>query len=975
MLTLSFVPNLFGQEIAARTQQSALSLPDEYLLAASLYDRQQWEEAESAFSEIITNSKQSVVHEQALFYLGECQRQLGRFAEARRSYQTFLIATDDPFLAEKAGFRIAEIAFQQNDASSTTLFDSFLQTFPDSEWREYSLNFLGRCHLRDGESNLARAVFEQALRDFPDGVLGNENRFGLALALERTGELSQANRFFSLLANQSGEPIRSLAELRLAMLAAQTEPTIETAETLYDQLQILPPDEPKTSDGWLLLARTWFELQEYEKSLEVYDHLLSSTSSASLKALATHDRAMCLWRLSRKEEANETLGELATEFPDSPLVDSSHQMRAQLAYERGEFEVVWETYLNNINAPASELFWEIAARSAFYLENYERAIEVFENLSQHFPESSQRNNWNYYRGVCMLGLQRNHDALDCLQSVDADELDETLTSAIHLAIAKASMRLQEWQTAIAAFNNCLNSEPSNDSRVAAENGLLSAQVSAGMLKDAHQCMSELSTDSTLGLDSGVLFLLADLAVSQSEFAIARDAYQKIIDIESDRQKIARALSGIGLTHREEDDWRRAEMFFQQVAMNHGDYERISDVFLTIGQIAEEQNRWADAANAYRQASEHSDDESVIAITQLKQAISLRKLGNGFDLKRAQKILASLVNAHHANFPRDYALYELSWIESGLGNQREARLLLEEIVGNFPDSNIWPDAAYRTAQRLISEGQFETAKGLISKILQRTTAEELRARTKFLDAQIAASEKRWGDVAAKMQLVAVETSEPSLRCKAEYWTGEAYFQLKNYEAARDSLLLLQGRSETLESGLLPWSMLRLSQCHAYLNEWSQAKSVAQNSIQRFASFPQLYEFVFVIGRAEFAGGQLETAKRHFENVLGDDASKGTETAAQAQWRIGETLFLQERFPEAIRAYYRVESLHSFPYWQAASLLQAGKCQEKLGNHKQAVILYGNLIKKYPETEFAKPARQRLSAIERQVDRRSSVPKLR
>jgi TolA-binding protein len=123
------------------------------------------------------------------------------------------------------------------------------------------------------------------------------------------------------------------------------------------------------------------------------------------------------------------------------------------------------------------------------------------------------------------------------------------------------------------------------------------------------------------------------------------------------------------------------------------------------------------------------------------------------------------------------------------------------------------------------------------------------------------------------------------------------------------------------------------------------------------------------------GELREANSYFDVVIRNDAAKGTETAAQAQWRIGETLFLQEKWAEAIQAYYRVESQYNYPYWQAAALLQAGKCQEKLNNQHQAVILYGNLLKRFPDSEFAQTARERLAAIDRQVNRRKREPILR
>ena len=79
---------------------------------------------------------------------------------------------------------------------------------------------------------------------------------------------------------------------------------------------------------------------------------------------------------------------------------------------------------------------------------------------------------------------------------------------------------------------------------------------------------------------------------------------------------------------------------------------------------------------------------------------------------------------------------------------------------------------------------------------------------------------------------------------------------------------------------------------------------------------------------------------------------------AQWMIGETYFLQKDYANAIRSYHRVESLFGYPKWQAAALLQAGKCHEVRGEWKSAIELYSQILKDYPNNTFADQASARL-----------------
>ncbi len=108
--------------------------------------------------------------------------------------------------------------------------------------------------------------------------------------------------------------------------------------------------------------------------------------------------------------------------------------------------------------------------------------------------------------------------------------------------------------------------------------------------------------------------------------------------------------------------------------------------------------------------------------------------------------------------------------------------------------------------------------------------------------------------------------------------------------------------------------------------------------------------------------MTAARREYQLVIRSTTGGKTETAAMAQWMIGESYFHQENYDAALREYLRVEILYAYPRWQAAALLQAGKCQELLGRRKEAAELYARLIKAYPNTEFTEEGTRRLHLLE-------------
>jgi TolA-binding protein len=164
-------------------------------------------------------------------------------------------------------------------------------------------------------------------------------------------------------------------------------------------------------------------------------------------------------------------------------------------------------------------------------------------------------------------------------------------------------------------------------------------------------------------------------------------------------------------------------------------------------------------------------------------------------------------------------------------------------------------------------------------------------------------------------------------------------------------------------------LRRAQLLARQKKWHEAHELASSVEKDFPNFNQQYEVDYLIGRCLMDRAELDQARAALAKVVRSPTGGKTETAATAQWMIGETYFHQERFAEAIKEYLRVEILYPFPQWQAAALLQAAKAHEKLGQHKDATTLYAQLLQKYGQTTHAQEAAQRLGDLTQRTTARA------
>ena len=126
-------------------------------------------------------------------------------------------------------------------------------------------------------------------------------------------------------------------------------------------------------------------------------------------------------------------------------------------------------------------------------------------------------------------------------------------------------------------------------------------------------------------------------------------------------------------------------------------------------------------------------------------------------------------------------------------------------------------------------------------------------------------------------------------RALFWLAEAEFRTNNFPQARE----LFARLQTLTIGIgEPWVAivpLRRAQLAARRQQWKDVLKHLDQLEQSFPDFPVHYEVDYLRGRAQAGRGAMAAARQSYRRVLADQAATNTETAAQAQWMIGENIF--------------------------------------------------------------------------------------
>jgi TolA-binding protein len=309
------------------------------------------------------------------------------------------------------------------------------------------------------------------------------------------------------------------------------------------------------------------------------------------------------------------------------------------------------------------------------------------------------------------------------------------------------------------------------------------------------------------------------------------------------------------------------------------------------------------------------------------------------------------------------LYEWAWVAGALGQPDRAAELFERIHREHRQGDYWADATFRLAKRAYDAKDCDTARPLADELLAAKAPAEIRESALNLRGRVAVAEEDWAAGRAAFERLIEEFPQSRHRILAEYWLADmTYREGKREEAARRfEQLDVRVRGLARREGWMAMVPLRRAQVLSQMRRWKDAYRVASGIEAQHPGFPLQYEADYVIGLCLATQADFEGARRAYEKVIESEEGAKTETAAMAEWMIGETYFHQKNYPAALRRYLRLRMRYDYPTWQALALLQAGKCREKLGEPLEAAKHYAELIETFPDSQYVEKARELLEAL--------------
>ncbi len=622
---------------------------------------------------------------------------------------------------------------------------------------------------------------------------------------------------------------------------------------------------------------------------------------------------------------------------------------------------------------------ETEGRAHYESGRYAKTIEAFESLLNESQAGQAINpsdiaNWHYLKSLGHLGLGDFEQAESELSQIDAIAQSDELKPLIQLARATARFGAENYTAAIENYRSYLKLAAGGAESKRARTELTICLAETNRWDEAAAAFDDLAShheDDAIVL-STVRFL-AERSYEAKQNQHAERWFMLMAAPGNDKDVLARGLSGLAWIKMEAADSTSAYEVFERLLTECPDSEYAKDAAMTRAKFLEDEKNYEQAAQMYGLVIRQFSDSTSANVAKLRRAHALQKLGGQVNLEESKILLEEYLALPSGNPLSDEALYQLGWVLHDLGHPERCIERFAELVDSEPESKYWPDAAFRVLQDRVFQRQIEEAKLLIRRLRAKPNVPpQVLSRVLFIDGQLAASENQWSNVATSMRELIGQTDDVKMKTKAEYWLAESLFRQQDYSEGLAIFQRLTPAVNQLDSKLEPWVLLRTAQCFGNEHDWPNAVVVANGAKSKFPKFEADYELDFVLARGLEDEGKLSDAREIYERVVNSKKGGATETAAIAQWRIGEIYFHQEEYRDAIKAYHKVDSLFTYAHWRSAALFQAGKCQEHLKNNLHAIKLYTQLIENFPETEFAVDAQARRARLASELKTAEKTP---
>jgi TolA-binding protein len=969
------------------------SLSEKFDSAMNSYNDAQYVDANRLFDEFMKNHTGfDELYATAEYYSAMALLKTGNIDASAVRFEYLVKTFAWSAFRDKSLFELGLIYYDRNDFASCRLnLKKLLDEYPESAYSGSALYWIGESYSKEDKLEDAINLLLQAIQDKKNNKFIDYTIYTLASVYEKIEDYESAVQYYDqLISFYKDSPLVNSARIRIGICYFKLKDYQASIIELNNPvLAGLPAD--LYSESLYLLANSYYRVQEYAKAEKTYLEIIQNYPSASIVREVRYGLAWTYFQQKKFNDAynvfnalsadTDSLGvksfywkgeskryagqeadaleiyfEFLKRFPDSKLSDGvQYQMGVQY-FNSGQYDLA-EKYLitsvnsydNSVKARAFTMLGEISLRKKgypsakgyfdnalavpnvevelqnrsllglglayYYLNQYKDAVAALTEIDGRDPDF-EKDKLNFYIAENLFALGNYERAVSRYNNVDQG--NNLFGGQALYGKAYCLFNLKKYEPAAAAFSEFIKKFSFDDKIKDAKLRLADCYYGSKNYSAASLIYKELFSAGKSGLDNPFTYY----QYAQSLFK-GGDANQAIIEFRNLQQKYPQSPYGdkslylIGWINFQKNNYNGAVAEYSNVllvypssALRPAVYYAIGDAYYNIGEY--------DSAivNYQRVLSQFPSSNYVFdAVNGIQYAF----IAQGKPEKAVSLINNFVTRNPKSNFA-DKLFFKRGEIFYSLKQYDKAKISYNEFITSFPQSSLIPDAYYWMGKSSRNLGKDNDAIQYFNKVFED-----------FPENESAAS--------SVIEMI----------------------NIYNYRKDYNSSLMVLNKSlnKLAESSRLPELKFMVAETHVNKGEIDEAYDVFADIVQNYNGNLFAEKSKIELGLIDLAAKRYDNASVYFKGL---SESRNDELGAKAQFYLGELYADQDKYPEAVTSFVRVNTVFSaYDEWLTRSFLKLGDVYIKMKENTKAAEMFKVVLSKHKGDAYGKEAQTKLRSL--------------
>ena len=997
MLYLGFTQFQAGQNLAGESK--------------SKESNKLYREAIKTFTELLKQNPEFENADQAFFFQGNALEALGDRKKALATYSKILKLSEPAFKLESL-FAVADLHDQlQQYEQATDFFQKAAKVAADqnspllTEIQSRTASNLVKLARKDSDKNKSQAATDklkqaeailesivsqnEADSDLPSDTIINEAKYELAVCSRALKNYQRAAALFEEISNTPESPlaIEALANAGRNYLDAEQP---KNAIPLLERAIKADPVNGTLAAHWL--AGIYLKSEEPSKALAIAENQINKVKSTKNKPVGwinlLMDQADAAFAIPDKRESSIALFDnIATSYPASDLAPQALHSSAFTSLDTGDFKTAIKTanafettFSTNDLLPDT---MEIKAEAQLLNDQPDEAKQTYDQLITQFKGNAKVNRWTIRSAVADYINENYSKAIAKLEPLATNrEADANQLSEVEFWIGSSQFKQGKFADAEKSLANSFVANQQWKRTAETLLTLCRSQLAQKKDKEATETADTfLKTYSSSPLATELHYRLGESDYEQEKYKSALEHFQRINNLESPTKFTPFSLYNAAYCQLQIEQNQAAEKTFTKLISQFPD------------------NDLANLARTGRANAQRKLGNLKAAIEDLNEFLASkpendRRESALYDLGLAQidaqqwnevsKTFQTLVDEFKTSEQTDRYLYELAW---GLRSSNQEKLAMDNfrtLASKFPASSLAPEANFHIGSEFYGQKNYNDAIAAYQACLDSKVENEILEKAAYKLAWSHYKQNQFKEAGDQFSNQVKRFPEGDLVADGFFMMAESLYRLKDYESALTAyqVALPAVSNSTLTEPKIQWlARVHAAQSANQIKKYQETLTLLEpfenlDPNKSPAGIPMQEDAMLEIGMAYNGLRDPKKALNYF-NLAAKSEGK---TAARARCMIGDSLFGNKQFAEAIKefkkVYYGFNGLQAEPDvrpWQAYAIYEAARCsfvQIKNAPPAQQPVLtaaaikqFEYLLKNYSDDKLVPESRRQLEQLKK------------